>query len=709
MRRVAFAFTVLPSFLLLGQQPATSPTPQHNEAVFSVTSTLVQVDAVVTDSKGHQLTDLKAGDFEVFVDGKPQKIKNFSYVQVTPDLGANAAAEPYRLPRQKLQLPPAPSAPLSREDVRRTIVLMVDDLGLRFTDMAQVRSALHRFVERQMQPRDLVAVCRTGAGSGALQEFTSDKNVLSSIIDHLHWNPNGRGAYSGAYIGTGLSGFSRGAGGAYANRTGGLDRMDFERLREIDSTIGSLESVRFVLPALQEMPGRKSIVFISDGIDLFNTPYGDRNSLGPELATEVDAAMHRLTDAANRAGTVIYTIDARGLQPLVLDAAFHLPAGGGGAGDVMRMERIERNGFYGSQAGLAYIAKLTGGLAYENGNDLNFGLRQVLEDQKGYYLLGFSPEPGLLTEDRAAIRFHKISVHVAQHGSHVRSRTGFFGETDEMASPKPTTPVEQLRAAMLSPFHSAAIRLRLTPIYAEVSKVGPVVRNLIHVDTRDLHFDSKIDGTSSARIGVVIVAVGADERPLAIVERTMDLHIRAGKMDQYLRDGAILSLDVPAQKPGPYQIRVAVRDDATEKVGSAGQYIDIPDVKKAHLALTSVVLADGGSKLVAGRLDSAAVRRQFHGGSEVDYYCILQSSHKLKDADASAMDVTVHLLRDGKEVYSGPATVEKKIEGRQVVAGMVKLNQNLAPGEYFLGLTAMDNPKKPKFAAAQWTDFGVMP
>ena len=76
-----------------GQQPAApAPDSPQPEAVFTVTSTLVQVDAVVTDSKGHHITDLKPEEFQVFEDGKLQKLTHFSYVQVTPE--RQAAPEP---------------------------------------------------------------------------------------------------------------------------------------------------------------------------------------------------------------------------------------------------------------------------------------------------------------------------------------------------------------------------------------------------------------------------------------------------------------------------------------------------------------------------------------------------------------------------------------------------------------------------------------
>src|ERR1022692_1836547 len=191
MKAIASVF-VIGALFASGQQPAPVPDSPRPAATFSVTSTLVQVDAVVTDSKGHHVTDLTPEDFQVFEDGKLQKLTHFAYVRVAPGRKTSPelrAAREKPSPKSVEGLPPPPSAHVRPEDVRRTIVLMVDDLGLSFESMAFVRWSLRKFVNHQMQPGDLVAVCRTGAGSGVLQHFSVDRRVLLSVIGGLRWNP----------------------------------------------------------------------------------------------------------------------------------------------------------------------------------------------------------------------------------------------------------------------------------------------------------------------------------------------------------------------------------------------------------------------------------------------------------------------------------------------------------------------------------------
>jgi VWFA-related protein len=180
---------LLSLFLLEAQEPAAPPAP-----VFSVSTTLVQIDAVVADSKGHQVTNLKSEDFRVLVDGKPQPITNFSYIHLdSPDVNLPSLS-PQALHKP---LPSANPADVRKPgDVRRSMVLVVDDLSLSFESMRSVRQALLKFVDAQMQPGDLVALWETGRSNSVFQQFTSDKRVLQAAVENLRWNPRGLGLVS---------------------------------------------------------------------------------------------------------------------------------------------------------------------------------------------------------------------------------------------------------------------------------------------------------------------------------------------------------------------------------------------------------------------------------------------------------------------------------------------------------------------------------
>jgi VWFA-related protein len=623
-------------------------------------------------------------------------------------------------------LPLAPATPLRREDIRRTIVLMVDDLGLSFESTAFVRSSLRKFVERQMQPGDLVAICRTGAGSGALQQFTSDKRILLSVINGLHYNLNGR---------AGLNFFepSGKAGASAANPSGAADALNisYDVGRNTIFTVGTLGAINYIVGALREMPGRKSIVLFSDGLQLFTPAQGpirheDIGSLqNMESNAEIVAAMRKLVDRANRAGTVIYTMLSSGLQTLAPDAQDRVDMTGmspkAANGTMNALTHVGMIGgrdmtYNAGRQGLAYLAEETGGVPYEPGNDLNWGLDRVLEDQQGYYLIGFKPPSDTFEVKHGARGYHHVTVKVTRQGLHVRSRTGFFGATDDETMPKYATDIEQIRAAMLSPFRSSGVRLRLTALYAEVAKRGPVVRNLLHIDTRDLTFQAAhgenlathAAGDSSAEIEVVAMATSMGEIPVASVARLYKVQAPADRFLEAVREGALYTLDVPVKKRGAYQIQVAVRDTATGKVGSASQFLEIPELKKGRVALTSIVLQD------AGRTDGtpawtgmSPVTRRFHSGSQVEYLCLVENTGK--KVLAANLDSQIMVVRDGKSVYTGPAKLVSMAGGGLALTGKLKLGQKMTPGDYYLGIVTADRTAPKSGAAAQWTDFEITP
>ena len=104
--------------------PAVPKQEPSAEDVVRITANLVQIDAVVTDNKGQQVTDLTDRDFEILEDGRPQKITNLSYVSIKSPVTDSSTTV---TPKDRSLLPPVILRP---EAVHRTIALVVDDLRL---------------------------------------------------------------------------------------------------------------------------------------------------------------------------------------------------------------------------------------------------------------------------------------------------------------------------------------------------------------------------------------------------------------------------------------------------------------------------------------------------------------------------------------------------------------------------------------------------
>src|SRR5439155_1703262 len=181
--------------------------------------------------------------------------------------------------------PPIPTSRLRPEDIKRTIAIVVDDLGLSFESTYYVRRALKKFVDEQMQPGDLVAIMRTSAGMGALQQFTSDKNILYHAIERVRWNPIGRsgvGAFApmeapppgrdnmnGDSSGDNSNGNSNGNSGSTSGTDSGA-AADADEFRDEIFSVGTLGALNFIVRGMGELPGRKSVIMFSDGFAIFD-------------------------------------------------------------------------------------------------------------------------------------------------------------------------------------------------------------------------------------------------------------------------------------------------------------------------------------------------------------------------------------------------------------------------------------------------------
>jgi VWFA-related protein len=431
MKTTACIFTTV-LFASAQHTSAASPDSPSHDAAVAVTSTLVQVDAVVTDSHGRRVTDLAPEDFAVFEDGHRQKLTRFAYVQVSPRQIPPALQIPRADPSSTSVMAPAPApkAQPPRESVGRTIVLLVDDLGMSSESMAFVRKKLREFVGEQMQPGDLVGVCRSSERSASLHQLSGDRRVLLSVIDGLSWKPNERSglSYLDSQRELGRAGQSA---SVRAGVHGSLDLAD-DAINTDLSTAGTIAAINDVADALRELPGRKSIVLIRDGfrpsgavvvpqLDGFGTPVDP----AVNARVEMRETLMRLIDRMNRSGTVVYTMDTSKQETLEVDAEDDAePMQLSSLASVSEEREFLNN--IGEQS-LTYLAAGTGGLAFDNSTDVNRGLARVLADQAGYYLLGYRSHETTLPNKNDASGLHHIQVKLTRAGLHIHSRCGYLG------------------------------------------------------------------------------------------------------------------------------------------------------------------------------------------------------------------------------------------------------------------------------------------
>ncbi len=697
-------------------KPATEPQEPgrpSGEDVVKITTNLVQVDAVVTDKNGKLVRDLRPDEVQIFEDGHEQKITHFSLVTSESPVASKPEAEPVD------KHAPAPPVKLQPEDVRRTIALVVDDLGLSFESTYYVRRALKKFVDEQMQPGDLVAIIRTSGGIGALQQFTADKRQLSAAIERVKWYSSGRS-------GVGVFAPIEDNGGSEEAQAANTELNQF---REDVFAVGTLGAVSYVVRGMRELPGRKSILLISDGFRIHSRDDPTRNF-------RTLLALRHLIDQANRATVVIYTMNGAGLQTLMLGAADS--SAGMSSEQVEKQLNDRRTSAFESQEGLDYLARETGGIAIRNTNDLSGGVRRVLEDQRSYYLIGYRPDESTFDKTTGRRTFHKLTLKVSRPGKfNVRMRNGFYGVSDDEANAVAATPRQRILNALVSPFGASGVRLRLTSLFANDEKVGSYMRSFLHVNANDLTFTDLPDGSHKADFDVVAITFGDNGNVVDQVGRSYTLRVAGDDYSRIRRDGFVYSLTVPVKKAGAYQLRTALRDHESDRVGSASQFIEVPEVKKNRLVVSGIIVTAMDPQTVkqqaatgsavdnqspvnqsaestpGGNLTNSAAMRQFKQGQILQYSFATYNPHLDKATGQPHLRSQVRMFRDSKPIFTGkeaPLNTQGQPDPKRItIGGALRLGADMTPGEYVLQIIAIDELADEKHrVATQWIDFEVV-
>jgi VWFA-related protein len=671
---------------------------------------LVQIDAVVTDRNGHYVTDLGADDFEVLEDGKRQRVSNCSYIPIE-SRGVGGVA-PQAMPGEV-----SPREPLRREQVQRTTVFVVDDVRLDLVSMASVQHALRTFVDSQKVPGDLVSILRTAGGAGALQQFTSDKRILGAAIGRVRFNPLADvDAFEpvGAIPMLSSATSGRGSPGGVAARNPDPERRDL-------LTGGTIGALRFALTGLRELPGRKSLVLFSSGLPLY-LPAGD----GP---TAFGRAVSALINLANQGSVVVYTVDTRGLTTGQLTATDNTIIPGGMAetsiSDFKGM--LNARGLAGrlyGQDGLSAFAEPTGGLFFHDQNDISRQLRTVLEDQRGYYLIGYVPPAFAFRPEQGKTRFHRIRLKVKRKGLAVRSRGGYYGIPEDDPQLARDRKAATLLNALVSPFDSRDVGLHLSTLFFQDAVRGPLLHSFLRVDASNLSF-AQDQGFLVAQVEALGVTFDDEGRVIEQLGRDGKIRFSQDALERALQRGINYTIDVPVKKPGAYQLRVAFRDTASGRVGSAYQFVEVPDLRRNRLSLSGILMSDApsGDGLAPDQPERAEVldtergaaiqaSRVFSGGQPLSYGLVIYNAQVTRDGRGADVTTQMRLLHDGRVVVTGEPRRLEVANASDMKAvftgGTLLLPTEMPEGHYVLQVTVIDALAPPKRQIAiQTIDFEV--
>jgi VWFA-related protein len=637
----------------------------------------VRIDAVVTDRDGRTVPNLTAADFEVRQDGKLQSV---TFAQFMPVLTGPAPTAGVSMSGSRAASAPVitPSS-VKREEVQRTIALVVDDLGLSFESFYGMQKSLHTFVDRELRPGDLVALVRTGGAGGGLQPFTTDRRVLHSVIDGLRWNGQSRNGVE-PFVPINSWDTFGGSGRGGEVTISPTDFKSVDRLRASMSGAGTLGALNLVVRGARELPGRKAIILVSDGFQILE---GD----GPE--SRVRLALDGVVEQATRSGVVIYALDARGLQTAGFQAGDNIKNQGESGvrnfgGDRTRFLRD-------TQEGMAYLAEQSGGFAVMNTNDLAWGLGRITDDVRDYYVIGYSPSEGTFAKPGQKPSLHKISIKVNHPGLRVKTRKEFLGVSDPPEIAGPATPAQQLIHAATSPFAATDIALRATTLPGYSPELGTFVRALLHIDARPLTFVEGEGGKKTASVDVLGMVFDQDGTEVAHLSTGFTMGLAKEAAEAALGDGLAYMLRIPIPRAGAYQVRFAVRDQQSGMVGSAGEFVEIGDIAGGVFALSGIVLRpDDGSSGASAKIpeDIAITPAQalsvYRPGTRLSY------AYEIYNA-ATPIQAATSVWRGTEKVLAvEPATLVPPPGGgrRFAAAGGFKLGERLPPGSYVLQIAA---------------------
>ncbi|MDM7922062.1 MAG: VWA domain-containing protein [Pyrinomonadaceae bacterium] len=734
-RPVLFAAILVASFVRFAAaqepspKPAPSPTPPEDGQVVKITTAVIQLDVAITDRSGRPVTDIRPEEIEIYENGVRQQLTGFSFVSNPQPKLTKQKKDP------SASLIPEPPLVLRPENVRRTIALVVDDLTLSFASVAQTRAALRRFVEQQMQDGDLVGIIRTGAGIGALQQFTSDKRQLMAAIERVRWNPKGVGKFGSfdPIEPTMLERVRRtdSADAPSVDEEDLIQERDFQRggsdFRESVFTAGTLGALKYIVSGMAELPGRKSVMMFSDGLRIF-----DRKEGGSIAASRTMEFLKRLIDEANRKSVIFYPLDARGLEYTGLTAADQVYDPNTQNDPIQQnlSDRISDRSteLFDTQQGLRYLAEKTGGFAYINQNNLSIGVNKVLEDQS-FYLVAYEPDGDNFNPELR--KFNDIEVKVKREGVEVRHRSGFFtGDVkDEKLLVDVNFPTKLMRA-LTSPFAINDISVSLNALFGHTEKRGYFVHSFLHIDAGDLEFTKLANGDYQANFEILAIAYGDNGAPVEKNNATGSTTIKPEHFERVKREGFAYSFIFPFKKPGAYQMRVALIDRASKAVGSANQFVEVPNLKKTGVTLGGIVLENvsreywdamnSGStnvRTAANRLmefpdpKASTAFRRFRRGSVLRFG--VEALNAAAREGTSNLTIESRVFHDRKLVFTtntrSLASTVDPASGLLSYTDAVELGKNLLPGDYVLQIVVSDpSAKKSRRIATQYVQFEVL-
>src|SRR5712664_1923050 len=563
------AIAIVAATLLAVNVSAQAPQqPQQPQYRVHVTSELVLVNVVVRDKKGNLVRDLKKDDFTLLEDGKRQSISSFDFENVDELKTAGAAEVTVSgtAPDGALLRPAERTAALNARD-RRLMLLFFDFSGMDPEQIDRSVDAAKKFVQMRMQPADLIALVSLATNMRVDLDFTDDKTkVLGALTAYT--SGQGQGFDNGN---TGSAEGAAETGGAFT-----ADDTDYNTFNA-DRKLLALQAI---MQTLGKISQKKAIIYFSNGIS--------------QNGVDNQSALRAATASAVKANVSIYPVDIRGLQAFppggeAQNASLHGQSAYNGAAVLNDL-----NNNAATQDTLSTLASDTGGKAFFDSNDFGAVFSQVQKDSSAYYVLGFTSTNGLKDG-----KFRRLKVQLNRPDLKLDYRSGYYAGRDfehlnradreqqiqdELASELSQTDVAVYAGA-------SYFRQDDSHYYLSVSLVIPGSQ-IPFVQEKDKD-NATIDIIGEVRVDGKF-AVG---HHLDTVKLALDSAQQVRRKNVQYNTGFLLA-------PGNYHLKFVVRENQSGRMGSFETDVQIPDLRKVPLRMSSVVLSSqrvpAGAKKTSG-------------------------------------------------------------------------------------------------------------
>lgn len=699
------------SSVIIAQTPPQQPSQRtESDEVVRITSELVQTDAVVTDKNDRIIPDLKINDFELYENGKRQEIKFLEFIST--DTGRRIEGTRPSVPATAIE---SVTPGVSATELKRVIAFVVDDLTIPYEDIITTRQLLTDFIDNQMREGDLVAIVRVVGGNGLLQQFTSDRQLLRRAISQITPRISPYSAFNNQTVAE-STGFSAerviadaGAPGDGIANSLNLASATDETTRGLRSLI-SLSTADYVIDSLKQLPGRKSLVLISGGLPLYEISNRITSTGEATFTTNVSFLLNQLTDHASRAGVVINTLDVLGLKAMRGVADFRTTPARSASGSVdSSFGRLPDTSLLGNtrpfdqlsaQLGLHTLASATGGVSIVNTNNFRTGLDKILS-RSAYYVLAYTPS------EKFDAKFHKVQIKVKRNGAKVYAREGFIAKEDRTAS-APKTKEQAIATAARSPLAKRALDVVADLQYKFLTDNSAAVDINMQIDAKKLNFTQGADGKYRTDFDVVGFVYDEVGKLRGGFSRTINSNLTPDEYKHALAAG--MDLSESTQLPsGYFQLRVVVREEKTGHLGTLSRYLEVPDLTKHHLTMSSIFLYEVDPTSQDNKAEPLAAAHRISRKRDIRYAAAIYNA---KVDKGSKQQVTGQLIisRDSKIIFKDSLQLSNSngSDSRLFKVGQLVLSK-VNPGRYVLTLIITDPLADKKEAiVSRSVDFTVI-